>query len=64
MYTKNCKYSKHMMKIAHKEDCNALLKSIEGANSSVTGASIRIMTSHFVALLVLSLLFTESIANS
>ena len=37
------------MKIAHKDDYNIMQKRCEGASSSVAGASIRIMTSHFVA---------------
>ena len=41
-----------MLKIAHKDDNNAMLRRCEGANDSVACASIRIMTSHFVALLV------------
>ena len=40
-----------MLKIAHKDDYNAMLKRCEGASSSVASASIRIMTSLFVALL-------------
>ena len=36
-----------MLKIAHKDDYNAVLKRCEEASSS----AIRIMTSHFVALL-------------
>ena len=40
------------MKIAHKDDYNAVQKRCEGASSSVAGSSIRIMMSHFVALLV------------
>ena len=40
-----------MMKIVHKDDYNAMLERCEAANTSVTGASIRLMTSHFVALL-------------
>ena len=45
-----CKQSKHMLKIAHKNDYNAMQKRCEGASSNVAGASIRIMMSHFVAL--------------
>ena len=41
-----------MLKIAPKDDCNAMLKRCEGAISNVAGASMRIMMSHFVALLV------------
>ena len=40
-----------MLKTAHKDDYNAMLKRCEGASSSVVGASMRIMMSHFVALL-------------
>ena len=39
------------MKIAHKDDQNAMQKRCEGASNSVAGALMRIMTSHFVALL-------------
>ena len=39
-----------MLKIAHKNDYNAMLKRCKGASSSVAGASISFMTSHFVAL--------------
>ena len=41
-----------MLKIAYKDDYNAMLKRCEGAGSSVSSALIRIMTSHFVAPLV------------
>ena len=41
-----------MTKIAHKDNYNAMLKRCEGASGSVAEASIRVMTSHFVALLV------------
>ena len=40
-----------MLKIAHEDDYKAVLERSEGASSSVAHASIRIMTSHFVALL-------------
>ena len=40
-----------MMKIAHKDDYNATQKRCEGASNSMAGALMRIMTSHFVALL-------------
>ena len=40
------------MKIAHKDDWNAMQKRCEGASSNIAGALMRIMTSHFVALLV------------
>ena len=39
-----------MLKIAHKDDYNAMLERCEGVHSSVTGASIRNMTSQFIAL--------------
>ena len=39
------------MKIAHKDDYNAMQKGCEGASGSVAGALRRIMMSHFVALL-------------
>ena len=35
------------MKIAHKDDHNVILKMCEGASSSITGASVRIMTSAY-----------------
>ena len=38
-----------MVKIARKDGYNAMLKRCEGARSNVAGASVRIMTSHFVA---------------
>ena len=41
---------KHMVKIALKDDYNTVQKRYKEASSSVAGASIRIMTSHFVAL--------------
>ena len=41
------------MKIAHKEDYNTMQKRCEGASSNVAEALIRIMTAHFVALLIL-----------
>ena len=40
-----------MIKVAYKDDYNAMQKRREGARSSVAGASIKIMTSHFAALL-------------
>ena len=40
-----------MLKIAHKDDYNDLQKRYQGARNSVAGASVRIMTSHFVVLL-------------
>ena len=39
-----------MLKIADKDDYNAMLQRYEEVSSSVAGASIRILTSHFVAL--------------
>ena len=39
-----------MLEITHKEDYNAMEKMCEGASSSVAGALLRIITSHFVAL--------------
>ena len=41
-----------MMKTAHKDHYNAIQERYEGASSNVTGASVRIMPSHFVALLI------------
>ena len=42
-----------MLIIAHKDDYNAVQKRCqEPCSSSVAGASITIMTSHFVALVV------------
>ena len=53
-----------MMKIAHKDDYNAMQKRCEGASSRVAGASIRIMTVHFVALYRTSIFIVFGIKNS
>ena len=40
-----------MLKIAHKDNYNSMLKRCKGASSNVAGVSTRIMMSHFAALL-------------